>query len=121
MDITRQSAILLLTLASGIGIASSALANHPAVGADLGNAVHGDGTYRIVRIGPSTRHVHVVRGETVRFETTSHDGKTETFAWNFDTLGNRGFDLSRIAPNAALAGREVWVYVRRNPLIDGGR
>lgn len=81
----------------------------------------GTAAYRIVRIAPNTRHVNVVRGETVRFEMTAHDGKTETFAWNFDTLGNRGFDLARIAPNGALAGREVWVYVGRNPLIDSGR
>ena len=65
---------------------------------------------RTITIGPDTRYVNVTGGEVIRFQV----GGT-SFVWNFD--GRRtSFDMSLIAPPAALDRNKVTAYVAPNPL-----
>jgi len=64
---------------------------------------------RTVTLGPDTRWVNVLPGETIRFV----GGATE-FAWRFDGPADRSFDLRQAAPAGALT-RSVTAYVGRHP------
>jgi hypothetical protein len=64
---------------------------------------------RAVVLSQDTKWVNVKKGETVKFVA----GGVE-FAWTFDGIGTRPFDLREIAPAAALSG-PVMVYIAQPP------
>ena len=71
---------------------------------------------RTITIGPGTKWVNVVRGETVKFVDTASN---TSFVWNFDTPTWAVIDLAQVAPEA-LAGQHVIAYVQNNPEDNSG-
>lgn len=59
----------------------------------------------------TTKHANITYGETVVFQGVG--GKK--FAWTFNGLDGRAWDLAQFAP-AGLAGKDYRVYVSNNPL-----
>lgn len=65
---------------------------------------------RTVTIGSNTKYVKVTSGEVVKFVVGDKE-----FAWSFDTnIGDRGFDLSQIAPPGVVT-QPVRTYLVRDP------
>lgn len=75
----------------------------------LGDPVPSSEAHRTVVITPSTKWVNVTQGDIVRFDSQGRD-----FAFNFDGLAERPFDLAAIAPAGAV-DHPVTVYVAPNP------
>lgn len=104
---TRVSKMLYgVVVVAALGTVSTAYADHPAVPGELGTAVHKGGADRDILVNPGTRTLSVNKNETVRFIV---GGKS--FMWKFDTLGTPVIDLDRLAPQGALGGQSVRVYV----------
>lgn len=59
----------------------------------------------------TTKFANITYGETVVFRGAGG----QKFAWTFNGLDSRSWDLAQFAP-ASLAGKEYRVYVSRNPL-----
>lgn len=76
-----------------------------------GEAVPPSDVQRTVQITPQTRWVNVERGEVVRFQSQGQD-----FAFDFDGLYNRSFDLATLAPQGVSVDHPVRVYVQ--PRLD---
>jgi len=80
-----------------------------------GHASTSTAASRTVTIGPETSSVNVTNGDVVKFVCGD-----KTFAWDFKTAGTVSeIDLNDIAPAGALDHR-VRVYLRRDPVTDGG-
>lgn len=59
----------------------------------------------------TTKFANITYGETVVFQGVGG----QKFAWTFNGLDARAWDLAQFAP-ASLAGKEYRVYVSKNPL-----
>lgn len=114
-----KSIVRAIAVALGVGITTTAFADHPRVSPDLGTPVHADVFDRQIDIGPRTESTSVRREETVKFVVMKPDGSRGSFVWQFDTRGRPPVELGAIAPNDMLAGRQVTVYVRPG-LYDRG-
>src|SRR5438067_2314741 len=75
----------------------------------LGEPAMPEAATHTVVIMPSTKHVHVVSGETVKFIISD-----KQYGWHFD--GPEGqFKLAQVLPSGTL-DHDVSGYVERNPL-----
>ena len=70
-----------------------------------GSPIPADQAHRAIALGPGTRWVNVVQGETVRFVLAGG-----SFGWRFDGPGSRPVDLQRVAPPGLLT-HPVTAYV----------
>ncbi|AOS78038.1 hypothetical protein Q5W_03095 [Hydrogenophaga sp. PBC] len=59
----------------------------------------------------ATKYANITYGETVVFQGVGG----QKFAWTFNGLDGRSWDLAKFAP-AGLAGKDYRVYVTKNPL-----
>lgn len=78
--------------------------------APYGHAAPGATPVRTIVVGKDTRHLNVVRLETVAIRIGD-----KTINWTFDVLPQRNFPLSQIIPGAD----GVTVYVAESPLYRG--
>ena len=62
---------------------------------------------RTIEIRPQTKSVNVMKGEVVKLVDQA-TGKS--FVWNFDTWGNKSFDLTAVAP-AGMLDHKITAYV----------
>lgn len=106
-ELLSRSAI---AAAIALGISSPVQADHAAANPNYGTPVHAAQADREIRISSGTRWANVMRNETVRFVVANAAGE-KSFTWKFDTLGLPVFDLNQVAPEGALGGRRVTVYV----------
>jgi hypothetical protein len=103
-----------LVLAALFGLLAGANANASAAtpAAQLaGEAVPPAEGQRTIPITSGTRWVNVAHGDIVRFESQGQD-----FAFDFDGLYNRSFDLASLAPQGVGVDHSVRVYVQ--PRLD---
>lgn len=96
-------------------LAFSAHAAGPAGNAaDYGAPAAPSAATRSITVDSTTRHINVMRGETV---TIIRDG--QRFSWQVDTYSNRTrFALAEIAPEGMMVDGVI-VYVAANPLYAG--
>ncbi len=69
----------------------------------LGSLSLPDVAQRVVRVKAGQRYLNVERDETIKIENSAG----QNFTWRFDTLGERNFPLSVIAPREFEAGKVV--------------
>jgi hypothetical protein len=100
---------LALAALSALLAAAGACAATPAQLA--GEAVPPAEGQRTIPITSGTRWVNVAHGDVVRFESQGQD-----FAFDFDGLYNRSFDLASLAPQGVGVDHPVRVYVQ--PRLD---
>lgn len=104
----NHAAILILSAAIATGASA---AGPTGAHADFGTAVANSAAERTIAIKPTTKHVNVVDGETIKFAI---DGKE--FSWHFRTWPSLNqFALDKIAPQDTPANG-VTVHVARNPV-----
>lgn len=73
---------------------------------DLGSLSLPEVAQRVVRVDAGRRYLNVERNETIKISNSAG----QSFTWRFDTLGERSFPLTAIAPSGFEAGK-IMVYV----------
>lgn len=110
MNTFKKTVAILLAAATLSPIAAMAHHNGEYVKDPLGHAVAASAATRSVTIDEKTRSINVNQGDVVQFNIGG-----QTFAWQFDTLGEGRIDLATIAPTDVHV-HGVNVFVEANPV-----
>jgi len=86
--------------------------------AQLGRPAEARPFERQIVLQPGARWANVTAGEVIRFVVRSANGTQGSFTWDFDTFGERTFDLGCVAPEGMLQ-RRVTVYIASDPRYEG--
>ena len=108
-----QAKVMILVLASTLGVSGAAFASHPSVSPNLGTPIHDGSAYRTIVIDSSTRWVNVMEDQKVEFVVKTAKGE-KRFSWQFDTTRSN-FDLTEIAPAGIIDNRTITAYVDPDP------
>ncbi|WP_171020280.1 CzcE family metal-binding protein [Hydrogenophaga sp. 2FB] len=106
---TLRQATFAIAIAATLGSASAA----GVVGKEqslIGQPAPAGASARVIDLN-STKHANITYGETVIFR--GNDGNQ--FAWTFNGLGGRSWELAKFAP-AGFSDKQYRVYVSLNPL-----
>jgi hypothetical protein len=104
----RQAAFAI-TIAATLGSASAAGVSDKEL-ALIGQPAPAATSVRVIDLNTSS-YANIAYGETVVFRGNGGN----QFAWTFNGVGGRSWDLAKIAP-AGFSDKQYRVYVSRNPL-----
>lgn len=108
---TLQVALTAITLASSVLLTTAASADTLRSGeSPYGQIAVEAKNARVVDV-TSTKSASVTYGETILF----HGAGGKTFAWTFNGLDGRSWNLEQFAPSGFVA-KDYRVYVAKNPL-----
>lgn len=112
----NRTLVLTATILSLLAAASAQA--RPSCPPQLGRSADERTFSRQIVIQPNARWANVTVGEVIRFVVRSADGAESSFTWDFDTFGERNFDLGCVAPEGTLQ-RTVTVYLSSDPRYEG--